>query len=174
MLITKICTKCKVEKPLTDYYTRTKGGKQYPRSECIPCNRAWRSVKGYKELNERRKQERANGVNRAYYVHQDTRSSDRKKGRDNDLDIEFIEKLISKPCAYCGNTEGGITLDRVDSRKGHTKDNVVQSCFRCNMIKGNMPNEAWMFLINAVKKAHRAGAFGEWGSRPLSKRNTCT
>jgi hypothetical protein len=29
-------------------------------------------------------------------------------------------------------------LDRVDSMKGHTPDNVVPCCYRCNCAKNNM------------------------------------
>ncbi len=67
-----------------------------------------------------------------------------------------------------------MTLDRLDNSKGHTKENVVPACYRCNMIKGNMPYEAWKFMVDGVKQARLANAFGEWGLRPICKRNTDT
>lgn len=39
------------------------------------------------------------------------------------------------PCFYCGDSIETIGLDRMDSSKGYTLDNVVSCCFPCNEFK---------------------------------------
>ena len=44
--------------------------------------------------------------------------------------------LISSPCTYCGRIqENGNGLDRVDSNKEYTLDNVTPCCKECNWAK---------------------------------------
>lgn len=96
------------------------------------------------------------------YILFDSKKSDKRKNRQNDLDIEFITDLISQPCFYCGESKLKITLDRKDSSIGHLKSNVVPACIRCNYTKRDMPYEAWLFLIEGMRKAREMGVFGNW------------
>lgn len=52
-----------------------------------------------------------------------------------DFDIDwFIDNILQKECVYCGTKEK-LGADRLDNSMGHTKDNIVPCCFRCNIIK---------------------------------------
>lgn len=95
---------------------------------------------------------------------------DRAKNRECDLTLEFVRTEIEKPCSYCGNTQGLICLDRKDSAIGHTMDNVVPSCERCNLIKKDMPFEAWAEIASSVRAASEKGLFGDWVGGPHAKR----
>lgn len=171
----KQCKNCKETLPITDFYTSGKRG--YRRSSCKVCRQKERKFEvtdatkaASKKKNLKVKQERRSGENRHKYILQDSRKSDRKNNRENDLTIEFIEMMISKPCSYCGAVDIKMTLDRIDNELGHLKSNVNPSCIRCNHIRGNMPMNAWEYLIPGLKAAHAAGAFGEWRMRPFSKK----
>lgn len=96
------------------------------------------------------------------FILQDSRKSDRLKGRENDLDVEFIKDMISRPCSYCGETKIRITLDRKDNSIGHLKSNVVPACIRCNYTKRDMPYEAWLLLTDGMRKARETGVFDNW------------
>lgn len=63
---------------------------------------------------------------------------DRKNGLDVcDIDIDWmIDKIISKPCHYCGDTHR-VGCDRIDNSRGHTKDNVVPCCIECNTARND-------------------------------------
>ena len=43
-----------------------------------------------------------------------------------------------------------LTIDRKDNDRGYTIDNIVLSCNRCNMIKGNFFNEQDMLKIGKI------------------------
>jgi hypothetical protein len=101
----------------------------------------------------------------------DCRQVDKKRGRINDLDIVFVRDLISRPCAYCGETGIRISLDRIDNSIGHSKANVVQACERCNYFRRDMPHEAWLVIAKAMRKARVKGLFGRW-TGGIHKRST--
>lgn len=55
-----------------------------------------------------------------------------------------------------------MTLDRIDNKMGHTKENVLPACIRCNNLRGDMPIQAWTFLVPKVKEAKESGLFEDW------------
>jgi len=55
-----------------------------------------------------------------------------------------------------------MTLDRINNSKGHLMNNVVPACRRCNTTRGDMPYKAWLFLVDGMRKARLANAFGNW------------
>ena len=61
-----------------------------------------------------------------------------------------------------------LPLDRINNDIGHTINNVVVSCRNCNIIRGNMPFEAWEHLVPAIKSAKELGLFVNW--KPYNRR----
>lgn len=87
-----------------------------------------------------------------------------------DIDFDTFYQLSQQSCDYCGSlpaathnigvsskkcysaselqlNEGTFTyngLDRVDSSRGHTVDNVVPCCWECNRMKGNRTREEFL------------------------------
>ena len=173
----KTCSKCLEQKPLTGFYTRSQNGKKYPESRCKTCSIARtrarekqnpeyllkNRVKWSKNQADKLKKERAAGINREKHLFHDARRSDRKRGYQNDLTLEFILDQINMRCSYCGDDESSkMTLDRIDNTIGHLKSNVVPSCHRCNMVRGNMPIAAWEIIAGAMRRAREEGCFGNW------------
>jgi hypothetical protein len=176
MIYTKHCSKCETTKPLDDFSFRTNNGKKYPFFLCKPCaasrarerydpaaaknNRKLRpnSHKKYQIANRAR---RGDPAQRGRFIMEDTRRADKKKGVENDLTRDFVESAIARGCAYCGS-HAHMTLDRIDNTFGHTMKNVRPACYRCNLLKADMPEEAWQIIQPAVRAAHEAGLFGDW------------
>lgn len=155
------CTRCGL--PRGDTYEHT--------AKCKAC---FSAVSYAREKIRRRRPEyraralakskarRADRKYRARFILKDSRASDKKYGRENDLTVVLIERLISTGCRYCGETQLKMTLDRIDNSVGHIGTNVVPCCIRCNYVRRDMPVAAWTFVAEAMRSARAAGAFGEW------------
>lgn len=111
-------------------------------------------------LNAQRRKARRSNIAQA--VLSDSRKSDKKKARLNDLDLAFVKILVESPCSYCGEDQLRMTLDRLDNKLGHTKANVVGACERCNYIRRDMPIAAWKVLSQGIKSVREQNLFGDW------------
>lgn len=92
-----------------------------------------------------------------------------------ELSYEQVEKLINAPCYYCGtersnhkvtkNCKEGYDhngIDRIDSSKGYTPNNVVSCCKICNYAKRDMDQKD--FILWAQRVASHTSAMAEqWG-----------
>ena len=86
----------------------------------------------------------------------------KKRGIDfaDDLTIGFLDELLEKQnfkCFYSGlpidaKTRGSITasLDRRDSSRGYSRDNICFSTIPCNMSKWIMSEKDFMELVKSV------------------------
>jgi len=171
-----ICSVCKEDKPTGEFYTRkSPSGVRVPKNPCKACERDRRSwsnlspeTRAKKILNHTawRKRARRKPEYRGRSIYIEARKFDRGKGFDNDLTRHIVEGLIAQGCAYCGDTELiQMSLDRIDNDRGHTEDNVVPACLRCNYTRKNMPYEAWLILAPAMRDARIRGLFGDWTGR---------
>lgn len=160
----KTCISCHIELNEQNTYLRSNGSL---RDRCKTCYNKRVSVRkktpqGKQKAVEQRKRFRQNPKNLPSIILKDSKNSDKKKGRENDLTKEFIEKTIVNGCKYCRETNIRITLDRIDNNLGHTQNNLNASCIRCNLVRGDMPYEAWLCLIDGMTEAREKGLFGLW------------
>ncbi len=63
------------------------------------------------------------------------------KGHEFGLGFDEFVAVRNRPCAMCGFNEGPVSVDRVDSEKGYTLDNVQPLCRVCQTIKSAFPSE---------------------------------
>lgn len=178
----KHCRTCDTTKPISLFGVKTVKGRKYPRTQCQRCE----TTKGVKRdgVRERSKSPddrkawfarryareallrcSTNLVDIAKIILIDSRGSDRKSKRVNDLDRNFIHETIKSGCAYCGETGLRMTLDRIDNNVGHIKTNVVPACIRCNYVRRDMPYAAWIAIAPSMEAARSQGLFGEWTGR---------
>jgi hypothetical protein len=64
-------------------------------------------------------------------------------------------------CSYTGlsltwdDPDLAPSLDRIDNAHGHSADNVVLSCRRVNLMRGNLPVEEFLRLCRLVSENAR-------------------
>jgi hypothetical protein len=75
-----------------------------------------------------------------------------------ELTIEDMKEYWQKPCYYCGDKILTIGLDRVNSKIGYIKDNIVSCCPLCNWMKRELP---YCEFINHIRKVYSKHASGE-------------
>ena len=86
-----------------------------------------------------------------------------KAGREFSLSRELFYELIKQDCYYCGATPTNMVknthknghclyngLDRLDSTKGYTENNVVPCCVECNFMKKNMTSDKFVNQIITI------------------------
>lgn len=110
------------------------------------------------KLNKEKNKERQKEYNKKYKIknrdkiNQQSRNIDKRFAKAKNrakrkniifnLSLEEFSQEATKPCYYCANLLGkpsvvGVGLDRKDSTKGYTIDNVVACCTFCNTKKSH-------------------------------------
>ncbi len=75
---------------------------------------------------------------RAVFLASAYKRIDAAKGLECEMDQRFLlDNIFSRPCVYCGDDQSPIGCDRIDNRRGHTRDNVVPACATCNFARGD-------------------------------------
>lgn len=178
----RVCSRCGDSKALSLFRGDTPRQKRCTCRYCYNARRRElraergtpkRTARERKRDNESRKRRRQDPARRAFHICQDSRINDRKRGRANDLEIEFVEGLINQGCSYCGISRKDapyMTLDRMDNQLGHLKSNVVPSCLSCNLTRGTMPYEAWCLAAEGLRKARSLGLLDGWAVNQHLKR----
>ena len=144
----KKCPACGLVVPISGYYVRRDGK---PGSYCRKCT----AERGF-ETRSRRDPYITSLVNSA-------RVRARKKDRSFDITTEWVNEQAERQnwlCYYTGRqmtTQCGsgrlptnMSLDRVDSSRGYTQDNVVLCCTDINIAKQQYPIEHLLELARMV------------------------
>lgn len=156
----KICRLCGDPKDESEFYVffqRQQNGKKIRtvRTECKECN--GKKTRAFAHANP------------YYYVYQNLRGSDRRAGRQCDLTVEDVKRLLSQRCSYCEASGLKMSIDRKDSTIGHTKENSVPACLQCNSFKSDMPWEAWEHFIPTMKKVRGLGLLEGWNAHSSTR-----
>ncbi|HDZ61168.1 MAG TPA: hypothetical protein ENH46_05670 [Candidatus Pacearchaeota archaeon] len=101
------------------------------------------------------------------------------RGLKWNLPREFIENIIKKECYYCGTlpnnrkiTKNSLNtgllysgIDRLNSVKDYTKENVVPCCKICNNAKSNMDIKSFKNWVIKIGKKAMAQQWSEYLER---------
>lgn len=90
----------------------------------------------------------------------DSRKRAKKKGVEHTISIEFLYSLYADTCPISGVSllwerghgkpqENSPSLDRIDSTKGYTEDNVWLISYRMNRIKNDSTIEELKMILSA-------------------------
>jgi hypothetical protein len=146
LIIKKSCSKCGVEKIITDFPWRNKsGGRKIRNAQCASCVREYRRsyTTSDKGRESARKSYKKHGVywskNRIYHV---SKAVAKKRKMVFTLSVDEYFNVRSLPCHYCQNVlrddaNKGIGLDRIDNSRGYEIDNVLPCCGFCNTIRSD-------------------------------------
>jgi len=142
---TKKCTICNITKDSTKDYLKV--GKYYL-SYCKSCYNQKQVLRNHKATPEER-------------LLRSAKSTAKRKGLDFDLSLEDI--VIPDVCPVLGTPfnlqvgpkggdVNGPSLDRINSYKGYTKDNVWVICKKANMCKSDLTLEQLERMVIVLKE----------------------
>lgn len=81
------------------------------------------------------------------------KSNAKGRGYNFNLTEEEVEKIIEKPCFYCGK-EYSDGIDRIDSTKPYTIDNCVPCCSICNRMKNKFSLDLFLDKVEKIYNLH--------------------
>lgn len=166
MCTSKVCSKCKEEKPASDFS---------PRSDrpiglyscCKRCKAASRS----KRYHERKREDPVAAWVRGAANNAKDRA--RRTGTPYELSKKEVRKALDhcrRKCAYCGkaldfqcsldNRWDAPSLDKVVPRLGYVPSNIVVCCYRCNAVKNDASPQELRALADAIELVAESRGLG--------------
>jgi hypothetical protein len=172
---TRTCRVCKETKPLFDFVANKQSKLGYTR-KCKACEKEWR----HSYYLENKEYILSRGiiyrettvnwysrsvVNRLRYVIQLGKKRAREKQIEWNIELPFLLQLWEKQqskCAYSGvpftyedNHPHTVSLDRIDSQKGYTEDNVQFVCTIVNYIKQRFTEEQFFSFCSLITQQNK-------------------
>jgi hypothetical protein len=122
----RVCTKCKIYKPYSEFHIH---------KEC---------VNGYNTICKLCRKPISKSTYKTWSIEYKlwTRAMSRAKQKNREFTITISDIVVPEICPVLNkllvpNTEYAPSLDRVDSSKGYTKDNIRVISKRANTLKNN-------------------------------------
>jgi len=166
----KTCRTCGIEKSLSEFIKNklSKGGYTH---KCKSCETLWKSqyyLINKDHIKKRNKEYRQNTTKwysrtleqRLRYIIQLGIGRAKKKSIKWDISLEFLKELWDKQkglCAYSGvplsfedNHPHTVSLDRIDSSKEYTEDNVQFVCTIVNYVKQRFDENVFFTFCKSV------------------------
>lgn len=86
------------------------------------------------EILEHQKQYRQTQYGRAIHLSKGYLRTDKTKGFETNITPQWIvDNIFTSKCYYCEESDWTkLGTDRIDNTKGHTIDNVICACGKCN------------------------------------------
>lgn len=131
-----VCRACGVEQASGQFQKVGRGFE----SRCRSCKR-----------REWRNWARSNTPKQRFYFY-----ASRAKNSGKEFTVsesQFADLVGCGACFYCGRDER-LGLDRVDSSRGYTPDNVVPCCRPCNVAKSDLPQRDFINLCRMISERH--------------------
>lgn len=169
--LTKVCTKCGLEKVLSEFYkAKHRGGPTNTKSSCKHCCAAYSSHKyhntnsGQKARDHARVFARNNWARRLIYSCRVASRQRKARGRSCEvtithLDLEALWEKQGGLCYFTGvplatdqHRLDTVSADRVDPSRGYEPGNVVLSTKAANFARtGHGADEFLVFLMRMAK-----------------------
>jgi hypothetical protein len=96
-----------------------------------------------------------------YHRYRALLSKDKNKGLEFTLTFDQYKILCLGACNWCYTPSCG-GVDRLDSEIGHTLDNVVPCCEKCNILLTNLPWGNKSLLAGGLRKIRENGGYDKW------------
>jgi hypothetical protein len=157
----RLCEYCHTIKPYDKMHKSKRKNIIYIDKMCHSCNIKRHHTSRYR-MRKKAWVRQYRQDNPDYAIIESCKNADKKRDMKNDLTREFILDTIRNGCVYCGEKEIKMTLDRIDNKIGHMKSNVVPACIRCNLIRRDMPHDAWLIVAKGMREAKELGLFCGW------------
>ena len=171
------CNKCKKWRPVSKFSidrSSLHGNRGGLCTECKDCQRE-------RYYKERQKLFENDDLALRYKLQQalkGTKRRSREKNIYNDLTLDYIMYLWEKQSGKCaltgmqmtykfyeGRVNSNVSIDRIDSTKGYSKDNVQLVCMAANQMKNDLSMTEFIEMCEAALALEREKVKGRYALR---------
>ena len=131
----------------------------YPKRECIICKNEFKPKSWNGKYCSQICRDRGMEINLEIYNSRGNQYARykvevAKRGLAFDLTIDEYFTIKERRCCYCGYKEPDKLrgIDRLDNTRGYEKGNCVASCYLCNMMKGRIEINSFLYLCEEITK----------------------
>ena len=156
----KLCTKCKQLLPVTAF---TKGPDRGYRYQCRQCNLEYQSKSRNRKQVKSNHYHKAKASNPALFMWKQAKHRAEWDYDNMEFTIGVEDIIIPKKCPYMQTAfipldkKLGYSLDRIDSSKGYTKDNIQVISRIANIMKNNATEQELLSFAKGVLEVHQGG-----------------
>lgn len=156
----KQCTKCKEVKPFTDF---TKGPDHGYRYQCRACNLAYQAKSTNRSETAARYYAKRKETNPQLFLWKQAKHRATFDYQGMEFTIQIQDIVIPKQCPYMKvefqplDKKYGYSLDRIDSTKGYTKENIQVISRIANIMKNNATEQELISFAKGVLEVHQGG-----------------
>lgn len=149
----KKCNKCLIEKPATNEFFNYKYKKKNDtlNTKCKTCEKEYQR-KHYAIHKRERIDYLKNYSKNLLPKYKAYERSAKCRKIEFAVTFEEFKTFWQENCYYCNSIIENIGIDRVDSTKNYTLDNVVSCCAKCNYMKRNYTLTEFISHISKIYK----------------------
>lgn len=163
--IEKQCTYCKQVKPLSDFYkvAGTQRSRDGYRNQCKPCHQEYQNTAANRAETAARYYRKRKESDPALFMWKQAKHRAKYDYNNMEFSIEVADIQIPETCPYLGvafvplDKDLGYSLDRIDSAKGYTKDNIRVISYMANKMKNNATEGQLVAFAKGVLSLHQGG-----------------
>lgn len=158
MILSKQCTKCKEIKPLEEFNrANTKDGRRY---QCKVCHHSYQLDPTVRKVYSARYYNKKKATAPELFMWKQAKHRAKYDYNDMEFTIEVSDIVIPEAYPYFKrpfealDKNWGHSLDRIDSNKGYTKDNIQVISRLANIMKNNATVEQLVQFAQGVLEVH--------------------
>lgn len=159
----KHCPKCDTDKEPDDFY-KNKSTKSGYSSYCKPCHWETSNQSPNRKSVASHYYHKAKAANPAKYLYKQAKHRAKWDYDNIEFSISIEDIKIPETCPYLGvkldtsNKDTSPSLDRIDSSKGYTKDNIQVISYKANRMKSDATERELLTFAKGVLAVHQGGS----------------
>ena len=160
--VLKQCNKCLESKPYSEFYktTSNQGSLDGYRKQCKECHSAFSHNNPNRKTIANNYYKRRKEEHPALFMWKQAKHRAKYDYNDMEFTISVEDIIIPEMCPYFNvpfiplDKEFGYSLDRIDSSKGYTKDNIRVIIYKANKMKNDATVEQLRSFAKGILSLH--------------------
>lgn len=157
------CAKCKEEKSTASFYKCNQNKRGF-KSYCKQCHYNTSNASPNRKANANSYYKRNKAGNPQLFMWKQAKHRAKWDYNEMEFTLSLEDIIIPEVCPYFNRAfvpldkEWGYSLDRIDSSKGYTKDNIRVISYKANKMKNDATEQELVSFAKGVLVVHQGGS----------------